>query len=370
MNLAPGARRLRRFSFRRERSLANRGGVHAALLWFMGARRENVFRRALSPKPMSIMLWPPLLLIGILATTAVYSTAAEYAAIDIGSVSRGGAIAASGGYDVTGGGNDIGGTSDQFHFAYQERTGDFDVRVRVADLTISDPFVQAGLMARASLDANSRFAGVFASSPQLGCFLESRATNAGPSQIAAPPGGFPANYPQTWLRLRRTGNQLIGYGGLDGVAWQQLGAATLALPDKILFGMAVSSRSSNAVATAQFRDLSTAANPATLAYAPTLEPLGPSNRRTGLIFSEIMYHPPERPDGKDLEFIEIYNAEAIFVDLTGWRLAGAINYTFPSGFKLEAGEFAVIAADPTAIEAKYGVRRVLGPVRRSAKQRG
>jgi len=361
MNLAPGARRLRRFSFRRERSLANRGGVHAALLWFMGARRENVFRRALSPKPMSIMLWPPLLLIGILATTAVYSTAAEYAAIDIGSVSRGGAIAASGGYDVTGGGNDIGGTSDQFHFAYQERTGDFDVRVRVADLTISDPFVQAGLMARASLDANSRFAGVFASSPQLGCFLESRATNAGPSQIAAPPGGFPANYPQTWLRLRRTGNQLIGYGGLDGVAWQQLGAATLALPDKILFGMAVSSRSSNAVATAQFRDLSTAANPATLAYAPTLEPLGPSNRRTGLIFSEIMYHPPERPDGKDLEFIEIYNAEAIFVDLTGWRLAGAINYTFPSGFKLEAGEFAVIAADPTAIEAKYGVRRVLGP---------
>ena len=28
---------------------------------------------------------------------------------------------------------------------------------------------------------------------------------------------------------------------------------------------------------------------------------GPSSHRTGLVFSEIMYHPPDRPDGLDGE---------------------------------------------------------------------
>src|SRR5439155_5584480 len=38
-------------------------------------------------------------------------------------------------YDVTAGGADIQGTADQFHFAYRQRSGDFDVKVRVASLT-------------------------------------------------------------------------------------------------------------------------------------------------------------------------------------------------------------------------------------------
>ena len=35
---------------------------------------------------------------------------------------------------VRGAGADIGGTSDQFHFAYQPMAGDGDIRIRVADL--------------------------------------------------------------------------------------------------------------------------------------------------------------------------------------------------------------------------------------------
>ena len=46
------------------------------------------------------------------------------------------------------------------------------------------------------------------------------------------------------------------------------------------------------------------------------EPPGPSTRRSGLTISEIMYHPKSRPDGKQLEFIEIYNSLPIWEDLT------------------------------------------------------
>src|SRR4051812_41291999 len=42
-------------------------------------------------------------------------------------------------------------------------------------------------------------------------------------------------------------------------------------------------------------------SPAQLAY----EPPGPSSRRTGLAISEIMYHPKDRDDGRNLEFVEL-----------------------------------------------------------------
>ena len=37
---------------------------------------------------------------------------------------------------------------------------------------------------------------------------------------------------------------------------------------------------------------------------PPVETIGPSTRRGALVISEVMYHPTNRPDAKDLEFIE------------------------------------------------------------------
>ena len=62
-----------------------------------------------------------------------------------------------------------------------------------------------------------------------------------------------------------------------------------------------------------------------------------------------------------LEFVEIYNARSIFEDLTGWRLSGDIDFKFPDGFKLQAGEFVAIAAAPDDLKAVYGITNVLGP---------
>lgn len=83
----------------------------------------------------------------------------------------------------------------------------------------------------------------------------------------------------------------------------------------------------------------------------TVEPLGPASRRTGLVISEIHYGTlfcDNRNDDDDdgpgswPEFIEIYNSNPFFEDLSGLRLAGNISYRFPAGTRIEAGSFLVL----------------------------
>ncbi len=288
-------------------------------------------------------------------------TAREFVSQDVGTT--GGSIeridAAS--WNLKGGGTDIGGTADQFQYGWEQRTGNFDVQVRVAAEQVSDPFVHAGLMARASLAANAAFAGVFAASPQVGSFLESRATTGATAATFAPVGGFPVNPPQTWLRLKRAGTTFTGYGSFDGQTWVQLGTTTVTLPSTFYFGLVLSGGTATQLSAAQFRDYGPTATTTVGTYAPSHEPLGPASRRTGLVFSEIMYHArPAGDAGRQLEFVELYNADTIFEDLGGWRISGDIDFTFPAGYVLPAGEFVAIAANPTTLGAT-GATRLLGP---------
>ncbi|MBC8002266.1 MAG: lamin tail domain-containing protein, partial [Opitutaceae bacterium] len=91
------------------------------------------------------------------------------------------------------------------------------------------------------------------------------------------------------------------------------------------------------------------------------EPLGPSSRRHGVVISEVMYHPTNRIDGRKLEFIEIYNSQAWFEEIGGWRISGAVDYTFPPGATIPARSFVVVAANPADLQAAYGVSGILGP---------
>lgn len=93
----------------------------------------------------------------------------------------------------------------------------------------------------------------------------------------------------------------------------------------------------------------------------TTEPVGPSSRRTGLAITEIMYHPTNRTDGRNLEFIEIFNSEAEPQNLSGYRLSGAVDYTFPPGTTLAARSYLVVAAAPADVQTVYGISNVTGP---------
>lgn len=291
--------------------------------------------------------------------------------LDIGAVGLAGSITAvQNGYDIRGAGLDIGGSRDQFQYAYETLSGDFDVRVRLADLTVTESFVKGGLMIRDTLADNARFAAILGSSAQLGTFFEARATASGTASLTAPANKFPANYPWTWLRLQRAGANITGFASFDGKAWQQIGTTSMALSANVYFGMAVTSAATNKLTTAKFRDLSAVDNPTAFTYSPAREWIGPSNRRTGIIFSEVMYHPKARADALNLDFIEIYNGEPIFIDLTGWKISGGVDYAFPNGFKIEAGQFVVIAADPTAVQSIYGISGVLGPFKKNLNESG
>jgi hypothetical protein len=97
-----------------------------------------------------------------------------------------------------------------------------------------------------------------------------------------------------------------------------------------------------------------------LVSAEWSERLGPSSRRTGLVVSEIMFHPPRSAEGRILEFIELYNAQEVAEDLSGYRLSGALDYTFVPGTILGSGQFLVVARVPGDVQATFGITNVVG----------
>lgn len=295
----------------------------------------------------------------IVAGSQFEFTALEYTDTAVGTPPLAGEVTpVRRGANITGSG-EIGGTSDAFNFACQWVSGDFDRKVRVAYFSPSDPFATAGLMARATLLSNSVFAAAVSTPAQVGSFFISRTSAV---EEVARSGSFPANFPETWLRLSRAGNLFRGFGSLDGESWVELGRATIIMPSEIYLGFSVASHDSGRVATAQFRDSADVTSPVVGTIpARRGETLGPSSRHTPLVISEIMYHPRERTDARNLEYIELYNADLIDQDLTGHRLSGSVSYEFPDGYSLPAGGFVVIARVPADLGSVYGLTGILGP---------
>ncbi len=266
----------------------------------------------------------------------------------------------AGGYDVTASGSGTGATADDFGFYAQLRSGDFDVQVRLEGLGLANGYSEAGLMARDGVSTNGAFAAVLASGGLGGIKFQSRNL---PNVAAASVGSMPVNYPYTWLRLRRVGDVFSGFGSFDGQNWQRLGSATIGMPAQVYLGFVASSQVPGQPITANFRDADYASGGAFAdAVALPFEPLGPSSRRTGLVISEIMYHPPDVPGvTNSLEYVEIFNGQDYFEDLSGFQLRGDADYDFPAGTILQSGGFLVVARNPAALQAVYGISGVLGP---------
>ncbi|HEX4121550.1 MAG TPA: lamin tail domain-containing protein, partial [Verrucomicrobiae bacterium] len=260
----------------------------------------------------------------------------------------------------------IGSLLDQCNFQYQQVTGNFDVSVCLSGLGLSDLWAAAGLMARQTLAPGSTFAASLATPSMVGAFFESR--NAS-NTTATSTGSFPVNYPSTWLRLNRVGNIFTGFASYDGTNWTQMGSATLTMPAAIYLGMTVASDSTNQLTTASFVNYSNTPAGALIVTAPNPhEPLGPSSRLTPIAFSEIMYKPAPRTDSNNCEYIEVYNSEPWFHDISGYQITCAdMNYTFPPNTTIPGGGFLVVAASPDSIRNVYGITNVMGPYTGSLK---
>lgn len=296
----------------------------------------------------------------------------DFSAQNIGGPSQPGSVTSAGnGYDITAGGTNILGASDQFNFNYQQVSGDFDYRVRVAGLSMADAWSKAGLMARETLLGNSRFAAVMATPGVSGAFFQHRFATGGNTTNT---GTYPVNYPDTWLRVRRVGNVFTGFASVDGTAWYQLNSLTIAMSPGVYIGMAVSAGVTNGsaitTASAQFRDFAQTTGATVATALPDIEPPGPSSRRTPIVITEIMYNPLPDPSSNVLEFIEIYNSNPHFEDISGYRISGDIDFTFPANTILRAGEYRVVARNVNHLQARYGITGVMGPYTNALKEAG
>jgi methionine-rich copper-binding protein CopC len=133
--------------------------------------------------------------------------------------------------DVIAGGVDIWGTSDSGHLLIGPRSGNFDIKTRVAGLTRVDAITKAGLMVRESFDADSPNLYLNVSPPNgRNTYELGQRTNAAGASGSWSSSGVnlaAAGVPNAWMRLQRFGNTIYGFRSTNGLDWTLLGQAVV-----------------------------------------------------------------------------------------------------------------------------------------------
>ncbi len=81
-----------------------------------------------------------------------------------------------------------------------------------------------------------------------------------------------------------------------------------------------------------------------------------------VVINEIMYHPPgDSLSDPGTEYVELFNTSGGAVDISGWRLNRAIEYTFAPGTYIPANGYVVVAHNPAQVQSTYGISGVFGP---------
>lgn len=192
----------------------------------------------------------------------------KFKSSDVGNPSLPGSAGVYNGHiSITAGGKDIWGKKDEFTFVYLEQTGDFDMVVRIESLTAPNLYTKAGIMARETLTGESRhiYFQVFPDNRPRnknngGYEFQYRETTNGDMKAVYPAVAvgdpeFPVNYPNVWLRLKRSGSQFSGYYSADGKTWKLYTNFNLGLPLKVYLGLAVTSHNISEKATGMFKDI-------------------------------------------------------------------------------------------------------------------
>jgi hypothetical protein len=76
-----------------------------------------------------------------------------------------------------------------------------------------------------------------------------------------------------------------------------------------------------------------------------------------VVINEIHYDPDVKT--QLVEFIELYNASAEDIDLSGWYFSSGLSYRFEAGSTLPAGGYIIVVQNPTHIQAKWSTSRLV-----------
>lgn len=160
--------------------------------------------------------------------------------------------------------NDL--TTDDFHYVYQELTGDGELVAKLDSYLVVDNHTFNGLMVREALEDNAACVGVGLTMTKIwsdkettwAAFMVNRAEtgtklqkidSSVDSASSAEKAGIPVvaglnfksgdSFNGVWLKLIRAGDSITGEVSEDGESWQTIGTLTAKLPEKVYIGFAV-----------------------------------------------------------------------------------------------------------------------------------
>ena len=220
---------------------------------------------------------------------------------DIGLVPPGGGVVFGTnptGFTVVGGGKDIFTTADGFNFFYTALSGDFDVRLQIANVLLNvagaSASTRGGLMVREDTSAGSRNVCVGTYVTNTADWFSTFRYTAGATTVintgALIPRSAGFSFPNAWVRLSRVGQTITAYYSTNNLDWTKYGTNVVfspALADPLLVGMASDSVSTVNSATFQYSGFnrfsltngtisitSQPANTTVLAYTPATFTVG------------------------------------------------------------------------------------------------
>jgi regulation of enolase protein 1 (concanavalin A-like superfamily) len=205
------------------------------------------------------------------------SSASSWSSVDVGPIALTGVTSPTvNGFSVMAAGTDIWDASDEFRFVYQPLTGDGTVVARIDNFIEAEMWSKAGVMIRETLGAGSKHAFMLLSGGAGLAFQRRAATGGGTAHTPGVWGIAPV-----WVRLARQGTTITAAHSPDGVTWTIVGSATVAMAPTVYVGLAVTSHSPYAYATAAFSNVTVSAGPVTTLsegnQPPTVSLVSPLN---------------------------------------------------------------------------------------------
>jgi N-acetylneuraminic acid mutarotase len=194
---------------------------------------------------------------------------------DIGSVSIPGLARHDNGvFTIQASGANIWGSADSFHYVHQPLAGDGEIVARVDSIGRTHAQAKAAVMIRETPAAGSRHV-ILVSHPDNSLELVTRSATGGTSALLAA-----ATMPTPlWLKLVRSGSTISAFAGASGGAWTPVGTTTLALPNTVRVGLAVTSHAASKLTSATI-DHATVKAASTGNTPPTVTLTSPANAAT------------------------------------------------------------------------------------------
>ena len=167
--------------------------------------------------------------------------------------------------EITASGKDIWGKHDEGSFAYKKLQGNFDFSVQAEGLSAANLYTKAGIMARADLSDSSQhvFFQLFTDNKprhnnNCGSEFQFREVKGGGMKAIYPDSltagnKFDVDYPNTWIRMKRSGDIFTTLISKDNKTWNEYTSFTLKLPNELYVGLVITSHDSGKFATAKFK---------------------------------------------------------------------------------------------------------------------